>query len=91
MPSSSSIWNNPLSKPKVNVTIKTWEPKVNLVVIGHGVQEIQMLLQEHIGCFVFNLKKLGQLVEQKVHITWKDDNPIFKQPYKLDEVKRALV
>ncbi len=73
------------------MTIKTWEPKVDLVVIGHEVQEVQMLLQEHIGCFVFNLKELGELVEQKVHITQKDENPIFKQPYKLNEVERASV
>ncbi len=52
------------------------------------VQEVQQLLQNHVGCFAFSLKELGQLIGR---IVLKDDNPIFKRPYRLNEMKRALV
>ncbi len=52
---------------------------------------MQQLLQEYVGCFAFNLKDLGQLRGQKVHIILKDDNPIFKQPYRFSEVEKTLV
>ncbi len=53
--------------------------------------EIQWLLQDHVGCFTFSLKELGHLRGQEVWIVLEDDNPIFKQPYRLSEMERALV
>jgi hypothetical protein len=37
------------------------------------------------------LEELGQLEGKKVWIKLKDDNPIFKRPYKHSEVERVLV
>jgi hypothetical protein len=53
--------------------------------------KIWRLLQNYIRCFAFNLKEVNQLKEQKVHIIFEDDNSISKQPYKVNEVERALV
>jgi hypothetical protein len=36
------------------------------MVIGDEVQEIQWLLQDHVGCFTFSLKELGHLKRQVV-------------------------
>jgi hypothetical protein len=36
-------------------------PNVGPMVIGDEVQEYQLLLQDHVGYFAFNLKELGQL------------------------------
>jgi hypothetical protein len=48
------------------------------VVTRDEVQEVQQLLQNHVGCFAFSLKELGQLIGHEVRIVLKDDNPIFK-------------
>jgi hypothetical protein len=37
------------------------------------------------------LEELGQLWGQEVLIILEDDNPIFKQPYRLSEVEKALI
>jgi hypothetical protein len=37
------------------------------------------------------LKQLGQLRGQEVRIILEDDNPIFKQPYKLCVVEKTLI
>jgi hypothetical protein len=44
------------------------------VVTRNEVQEIQWLLQDHVGCFAFNLKELGQLKGYEVQIALEDDN-----------------
>jgi len=55
------------------------------------VHEAQQLLHDFIRCFTFSLKELGQLKGQDIQIIFEHDNPIFRQPYKLSEVERALV
>ncbi len=37
------------------------------------------------------MEELGQLWGQEVLIILEDDNPIFKQPYRLSEVEKALI
>jgi hypothetical protein len=37
------------------------------------------------------LEELGQLWGQEVLIILEDDDPIFKQPYRLSEVEKALI
>ncbi len=37
------------------------------------------------------MKELGQLQGQEVQIVLEDVDPIFKQPYRLNEMERALV
>ncbi len=51
----------------------------------------QRPLHDYVECFAFNLKKLGRLKGHKVQIILGDDNPIFRKPYRLDEVERDLV
>lgn len=58
---------------------------------GGEVQEIGQLLQSYIGCFSFNLKDLDQLEGQEAQIVLKDDNIISKQPYRFNELEKALV
>jgi hypothetical protein len=41
--------------------------------------------------FCFQLEGMGQLRGQEVQIILKDDNPIFKRPYRINEVERTLV
>lgn len=45
---------------------------------------------DYVGCFDFNLKELGWLKGQKVHIILEDDDPIFKKPYKISEERVLL-
>jgi len=59
--------------------------------IGGEVHEVHWLLHSYIGCFMFNLKELSQLKRQTICIILEYVNIIFKQPYKLNEVERALV
>lgn len=59
--------------------------------IGGEVHEVHWLLHSYIGCFMFNLKELGQLKGQTICIILEYVNIIFRQPYKLKEVERALV
>ncbi len=73
------------------MTAETWDPKIGPTIIGGEVHETRWIIQDFIRCFAFNLKELGQLGGQEVQIILEDDNPIFKQPYKLSEVERALV
>jgi hypothetical protein len=40
--------------------------------------------------FCLNLKKLGQLKGQEVHIILEDDIPIFRQPYRFIEVEKVF-
>jgi hypothetical protein len=39
----------------------------------------------------FSLEELRQLKGQEIRIILEDDNPIFKQPYRLNEVEWTLV
>jgi len=65
-------------QPKVYETTKSWELDIGHVVTRDEVQEVQRLLQNHVGCFAFSLKELGQLIGHEVRIVLKDDNPILK-------------
>jgi hypothetical protein len=66
----------PSSQPKAHVTIETWDPRIGPIITESEVHEIQQTIRDFIGCFLFNLKELGQLKGQKVQIILKDDNPI---------------
>jgi hypothetical protein len=48
-------------------------------------------LQDYVSCFALSLKELGQLKKQEVQIVLEDDNLIFRRPYRLNEMERALV
>lgn len=61
------------------------------MVTGGEVQEVGQLLQSYIRCFSFNLKDLGQLKGQETQIVLKDDNIMSKEPYRFNELERALV
>ncbi len=43
------------------MTMKTWELDIGPTIIGGEVHGIHWLLHSYIGCFMFNLKELGQL------------------------------
>jgi hypothetical protein len=60
-------------------------------VIGDEAQEVRRLLYEYVSCLTFSLKDLGQLKGQEVRIILENDHLIFKQPYVLSEVEKALV
>ncbi len=55
------------------------------------MHEAQQIIRDFTRCFDFSLKELGQLWGQDVQIILEDDNPIFRRPYKLNEVDRTLV
>ncbi len=59
MPSTSNVGDDPSSQPKVHVITKTWEARINLMVIGGEVHDAQQLLWDFIGCFAFSLEELG--------------------------------
>jgi hypothetical protein len=72
--------------------MKIWELNIGPTIIGGEVHEVHwLLLHSYIGCFVLNLKELGQLKKQTNCVILEDDNLNFKQPYKLNEVERALL
>ncbi len=48
-------------------------------------------MQDYVSCFALSLKELGQLKKQEVQIVLEDDNLIFRRPYRLNEMERALV
>jgi hypothetical protein len=88
----STLGNGDLSpQPKVQMTTKTRELKIGLIVIRGEMRKTQWLLQKYIWCFGFSLKEPGQLKGEEVHIMLEDDDSIFKWPYKLNEVEKALV
>jgi hypothetical protein len=53
-----SIEDKSSPQPKIHVTTKTWELKISLV---SEMYKTRQLLHDHIGCFTFTLKELGQL------------------------------
>ncbi len=71
------------------MTIKTWEPNIGAIVIKSEVKNMRVITYSR--CFAFNLKEVNRLKEQEVHIICEDDNSIAEQPYKFNEVERALV
>lgn len=73
------------------LTTTTWEPNIGLTIIKDEMRTTQRPLHDYVECFAFNLKKLGRLKGHKVQIILGDDNPIFRKPYRLDEVERDLV
>ncbi len=81
----------PSYEPKVQVIIETWDPKISLAVTRGEVHETQWIIWNFTRRFAFNLKELAQLRGQEVRIILKDDNPIFRQPYRFNEVERTLV
>jgi len=74
--------------PKVQVTTKTWDPIISSIVTTCEVYEAQWIIWNFTKCFAFSS---GQLRGQEVWIILEDDNPIFRQPYRLSEVERTLV
>jgi hypothetical protein len=71
------------------MTIKTWEPNIGPIVIRSVMKHTKVI--KFIRCFTFNLKGVNQLKGQEVPNIFKNDNSISKQPYKFNEVERALV
>jgi hypothetical protein len=59
--STTSVGDVSTFQPKVQEIVESWEPNIGLAITKDEVHEVQQLLQDHIGCFVFNLKDLGQL------------------------------
>jgi hypothetical protein len=51
------------------------------MVIGGEAHKMQQLSQDYFHCFVFNLKELGKLKGQEVHIILHDDTSIFQKLY----------
>ncbi len=77
------------SQPKVPLTTTTWEPNIGPPIIRDEMCTTQRPLHDYVECFAFNLKKLCQLYKHKVQIILENDNPIFRKPYRLNEVERA--
>jgi hypothetical protein len=46
MPLTSSVRDVPSSQPKVQVTAKTWDPRIGPILIGGEVHETQQILQD---------------------------------------------
>ncbi len=69
----------------------TWEPNIGPMIIKDEMCTTQRPLHDYVECFVFDLKKLGQLKGHKVQIISEDDNLIFRKPYRFNEVERALI
>lgn len=62
------------------------DPNTNPIVIGGKMHKTRWLQHNYIRCFAFNLKTLGQLKGQDIHI-FQDDNANFKKPYRFNEVE----
>jgi hypothetical protein len=75
---------------KEAVTKDTWKPTVGLED-GAEVVEEQGFLQKYIDCFAFGLHDLGILKGQEVRINLTDDAPIYRKPYKYNDVERKMI
>jgi hypothetical protein len=53
--------------------------------------EEQVFLKQYVDCFAFSLYDLRVLKGQEVHINLTDDAPIYRKPYKRNEVERKMI
>jgi hypothetical protein len=74
----------------VAVTKETWQPVVGLED-GAQVVEEQGFLRKYVDCFAFSLHNLVILKGQEVHINLTDDAPIYRKPYKYNNIKRKMI
>jgi hypothetical protein len=75
---------------KEAVTKDTWKPVIGLEDGAEQVEE-QVFLRQYVDCFAFNLHDLGVLKGQEVRINLTDDAPIYRKPYKRNEVERKII
>jgi hypothetical protein len=72
-------------------TEQTWEPLMGPKLIGRERQQLTQFLKAYKSCFTFSMKELGALIEPGIRIKLVSDTPIFRRPYKYNDMERDLI
>jgi hypothetical protein len=72
-------------------TEETWEPLIGPKLTGRERRRLTQFLRAYKSCFAFNMKELGALIRPGILIELANDTPIFRRPYKYNDMERDLI
>jgi len=72
-------------------TKETWEPLIGPKLIGGERRQLMQFLRTYMSCFAFSMKELGALIGPSIRIELASDKPIFRRPYRYNDMERDLI
>jgi hypothetical protein len=60
-------------------------------LIGGERRRLTQFLRAYRSCFAFNMKELGALIGPSIRIELASDTPIFRHPYRYNDIERDLI
>jgi len=72
-------------------TRETWEPLIGPKLIGGERRQLMQFLRAYRSCFAFSMKELGALIGPGIRIELASDTPIFRRPYRYNDMERDLI
>jgi hypothetical protein len=81
-----------VSSSSFNVsTEETWEPLMGPKLIGGERRWLTQFLRAYKSYFAFSMKELGALIRPNIRIELVSDTPIFRRPYRYNDMERDLI
>jgi len=72
-------------------TEETWEPLMGPKLIGRERRRLMQFLRAYRSYFAFSMKELGAFFRPGIRIELASDTPIFRRPYRYNDMERALI
>ncbi len=72
-------------------TKETWEPLMGPKLTRRERQQLTQFLRLYRSCFAFSMKELGALIGPGIQIELAGDTPIFRRPYRYNDMERDLI
>ncbi len=80
------------SSSSSNVSTKeSWEPLMGPKLTRGERRRLMQFLKAYRSCFAFNMKELGALIGPGIRIELASDMPIFRHPYKYNDMEKDLI